>query len=341
MAIKKFTTLGRVLWVSRDRLYKAIGRHLYYSNNDGEDWSLVASLPFSNLKSLSILTDTSARLCRTGFHHLNVLDNGSLLVFANQSIYLLEKKSSRFNYVGSMRSSKPLVVSVQGNTIVYGEYTRNAKRKPVPLYKSDDAGLTWYCVHQFEDIRHIHGVFFDKFSDKYWITSGDSDLESCIWRTDRNFSKFEKVLSGSQKYRAVQLSFDPEFIYFGSDAPHEANHIYRLSRENGRVDRLMEVGAPVFFGTTISNHYFFSTAIEKSTYMDIESANLWSSKGGSDWQCVFNLKRSLLPLRIFQNGQILFPSGPGDDKNLWFWSIATSGNNKNNREKNNEKEKAV
>ena len=28
--------------------------------------------------------------------------------------------------------------------------------------------------------------------------------------------------------------------------------------------------------------------------------------------------KNALPLRIFQNGQILFPAGPGDEKNLWF-----------------------
>ena len=331
MDFQKNITLGRVLWVSKDVIYKSIGRNLYYSNDMGVNWKLRARLPMTDLRSVSLFSNILSRLLRSGFYHLHVLDNKSLLVFANRSIYLLKQDSTSFKYVGPIRSSKPLLISVHEDVIVYGEYTRNVERTAVPLYKSDDAGVSWFIAHTFKDIRHIHGVFFDRFSDKYFITTGDSDEESSILMTDKDFLKFEKLLTGSQKYRAVQLLFDPNFIYYGSDAPDTANYLYRLSRNSGQLECLSEVGAPVFFGAKVLDYYFFATAIEKSSYKNINVANLWHSKNGLDWKCAFSLRRSFLPLRIFQNGQILFPSGHGDDENLWFWSLATSGDNQSYR----------
>ena len=336
MDFKKNTILGRVLWVNKNIIYKSLGRSLYCSEDNGASWKFRASLPISNFKSLALFNNILSRFFRAGFHHLHVFDDNSLIVFGNSGIYQLKDKESRFSFICSMKSSKPLIISVNNDTIMYGEYSRNKDRKPIPLYLSDDRGLTWKIIHTFKDIRHIHGVFFDKYTNQYWITTGDSDKESSIWRTDINFSHFEKVLTGSQKYRAVQLIFDPLFIYFGSDAPDEANFIYRFCRETKIVESLCQVDAPVFFGTRIKNQMFFSTAIEKSSYKTIRSANIWSSKDGKVWTNSIRLNKSKLPLRIFQNGQILFPAGPGDEKNLWFWSIATEGDNRSYFSKLNE-----
>jgi len=331
MNCQKFNTLGRVLWVSKDVIYKSIGRNLYYSNDKGLRWRLRACLPMRSLRDVSLFSNVLSRFFRTGFHHLHVLDNHSLIAFANKSIYLLGPDSISFQYLGAISGSKPLCISVHKNVIVYGEYSRNVNRNPVPLFKSEDAGLSWFIPHTFEGIRHVHGVFFDKFSGKYWITTGDSDDESSIWIADQDFLKLEKVLTGAQKFRAVQLLFDPHFIYYGSDTPDGENHLYRLSRRTQRLECLSEVGAPVFFGAKAHNHLFFSTAIEKSSYKTIDSAKLWHSDDGIKWNCIVSLGRSLLPLRIFQNGQILFPAGPGDDENLWFWSLATSEDNQSYR----------
>ena len=336
MDFQKFKTVGRVLWVSHEVIYKSIGGNLYYSDDKGLHWKLRASLPLRSLMSVSLFSTTLSRLFRTGFHHLHVLHNKSLIVFANKSIYLLGQDSTSFQYVGPIKCSKPLCVSVHEDAIVYGEYSRNVNRSPVPLYKSEDAGLSWFVAHTFEGIRHIHGVFFDKFSDKYWITTGDSDEESSIWMADKDFSTLERVLTGAQKFRAVQLLFDPHFIYYGSDTPDGENHLYRLCRRTQKSECLNEVGAPVFFGTMVLNHIFFSTAIEKSNYKAINSAKIWHSVDGKKWDCIVSLGRSLLPLRLFQNGQILFPAGPGDNEYLWFWSLATSGDNRSYRVKLNQ-----
>ena len=331
MDYRKFRTPGRVLWVSKDIIYKSIGRNLFYSEDTGLSWKLRSRLPMTSFRSVSLYNSILSRFFRAGFHHLHVLDNNTIIVFANKSIYLLGPDSDYFQYVGAIKGSKPLCISVHEGVVVYGEYSRNVNRMPVPLYKSDDGGLSWFVPYTFEGIRHVHGVFFDKHSGKYWITTGDLDDECSIWTADQDFSRVEKVLTGAQKYRAVQLLFDRNFIYYGSDTPDGENHLYRLSKRTRRLECLSSVGAPVFFGQKAINHLFFSTAIEKSSHKNIDSAILWHSDDGMRWDCVASLGRSFLPLRIFQNGQILFPAGPGDDENLWFWSLATSEDNKSFR----------
>lgn len=327
MSLIKFSTVGRVLWVSKDVIYKSIGRNLYYSKDNGLNWFLRAKLPLSSFYTLCMFSTVLSRFIRAGFHHLYVLKNKSILIFANKSIYLLEKNCSSFKLASPIRSPKPLCISVHENTIIYGEYSRNKNRNLVSVYRSQDGGVSWSVIHKFEGVRHVHGVFYDKFSKKYWITTGDTDKESSIWIADKDFLNLKKILTGDQKFRAIQLLFDPHFIYYGSDSPHRENHIYRLSRKTKKLDSLKNVGAPVYFGSTFLDHFFFSTAIEKSKHKIIKSAKIWHSKDGTKWKDIVHLGRSFLPLRIFQNGQIIFPAGPGDNKNLWFWSLATLGDN--------------
>ena len=188
MNCQKFRTLGRVLWVSKDVIYKSIGRNLYYSEDKGLRWRLRACLPMTNLRGVSLFSNVLSRLFRTGFHHLHVLDNNSLIVFANKSIYLLEPDSNYFQYVGAIRGSKPLCVSVHKDVIVYGEYSRNVNRIPVPLYKSEDAGLSWFVAHTFEGIRHVHGVFLTNLV----VNIG---LQQAIWTTNVPYGWQIRILS--------------------------------------------------------------------------------------------------------------------------------------------------
>src|SRR5699024_7348659 len=115
------------------------------------------------------------------------------------------------------------------------------QREPVYVWAGSLEGTQWEPAWRFEDVRHVHGVFHDPYSSSIWVTTGDTDHESAIWNTGDSFQTLQRVAGGSQQYRAVQLLFTPEYIYWGSDGPDVINHLYRLNRNTGAVETLVSV----------------------------------------------------------------------------------------------------
>jgi hypothetical protein len=151
--------------------------------------------------------------------------------------------------------------------------------------------------------------------------------EAGIWRTDDSFATVHKVAGGSQQMRAVQPLFTKDYVYFGSDTPHEINHIYRMDREGKMIEQLAAVDSSVFFASRVGQSLFFSTTAEPSVVNETRFASIWRSEDGINWRRWMSFKKDLLPKKYFQHGQILFPNGPGDGQHLWFTPFATEDHN--------------
>lgn len=211
----------------------------------------------------------------------------------------------------------------------YGEYRRNSERSPVHVWKWQKGDLNWLPVWRFEGIRHVHGVFHDPYTDAIWVTTGDTDVEAGIWRTDDGFSTLHQVAGGSQQLRAVYLLFTEAHLYFGSDAPDEQNHLYRMNREGGNIERLQAaVGGPIFYGCKVANSLFFSTVVEPGSVNTSRLAEVWRTDNGSDWEKILEFEKDIWSMKYFQYGQVLFPTCPGDGKHLYCMPLATKGHGK-------------
>jgi len=211
------------------------------------------------------------------------------------------------------------------DSLYFGEYFGNPDRQAIHIYGSQDGGRHFETVYTFPPgtVRHVHGVFADPYSDLLWVTTGDTDEESAIWITDDRFGHLERVVGGTQRHRAVQLLFTERFVYFGSDTPLERNYLYRLERESGRVKCLQTVQGPVFYGCKVGDVLFFSTVVEPSSVNVERHACLWGSPDGNSWQCLAKFRKDFWPMKLFQYGQILFPSGENNTGRLWFTPFAT------------------
>jgi len=202
--------------------------------------------------------------------------------------------------------------------ICYGEYRGNSRRTPVHIWGSHDEGRSWEPVHEFRDVRHVHGVHYDEWTESFWVTTGDDDEESAIWRTVDRFRTIERIAGGNQQRRVVQLVFARDHVYFGSDTPRERNHLYRLHRDTGRIERLHPVDSSVFYGCRVGRHLFFSTAAEPSEVNPTRRIAVWHSEGGEEWHPLRSYASDLLPSRLFQYAQVTFPAGPGDERHVFF-----------------------
>lgn len=316
---------GRVLYEDGDILYIALNNTLYISIDQGESLTKIYSFPsHSIIDKVGYLHPLLGRLLRKGLHHLSVDKDGTLGLLYNKRTAILS--NGKLIYDESIVGSRPLSFEVVENEFVFGEYRSNPKRSEIGIYGlSLEKALNKKA--SMSGIRHIHGIYYDNFTSKIWITTGDNDDEATIYISDLNFKNIHKVIYGSQQTRAIKLLFTEDYVYFGSDAPEEINYLYRINRMTCRVEQLQQVGSSVFHGTKVGDWLFFSTAIEPSKANKTKYAEIWASPNGKDWKCIVRLKKDIWSSRYFQYGQIFFPSSTSSQTALWFSPFALQYSN--------------
>lgn len=318
---------GVVHWIQGETVLASRRNRIYQSIDSGNQWTVLLSLPVATVPWVESATRLTRRLFRAGIHHIGRAGE-NLVIMAFRSIYCYNLKTMRLleDNIVDIPGSRPLKLCKASESILYfGEYRANKTRKPVNIFGSMDGGLHWQPVYQFESVRHIHGVFYDPYSNAIWVTTGDKDDEAGIFVTENHFRTLERVIGGNQQTRAIQLLFTDDYVYFGSDTPLENNHIYRLSRHSGGVEMLQEVEGSVFHGCKIGDKLFFSTACEPSAVNRSRDVVVWTSNDGVRWRRFLSVRKDRWPMKLFQYGQILFPNGDGPNDTLWLTPFATRG----------------
>ncbi|MDD9174892.1 hypothetical protein PVK63_09375 [Aliivibrio sp. S2TY2] len=288
---------------------------IYINNGPGSAFTEYYKIKVNFFVAFLLNFEFLTRLFRLGCSKVISIEDGFFIVF-NKSCYVVKNRKLWFK--SSFIGSRPLVWAYDGYNIYYGEYTSNPERKPVSIYRLSLDEYKWDKINTIPWIRHIHGIHFDKYQNCFWITTGDSNSESFVFRS-KNLIDLEVVLSGDQQARVVELVFDESFIYFGSDTPNESNFIYSLDRKTGKLSKLFEVGSSVFHGYKTANDIYFSTVIEPSEHNKAKSSQIWSVK---QRKVVYSSKKDMLSMRFFQYGQFFFPVSNGNSNYLIFTPLA-------------------
>ena len=112
------------------------------------------------------------RLLRRGIHHLSVTPEGLGVVFANnESFSVYEGKVAK---LGENTGSRPLAVcQVDGSFLLRANIEEIRNAPPHTSGKWQKGKQKWAAVWEFDDIRHVHGVYFDEYTDSIWVTTGD------------------------------------------------------------------------------------------------------------------------------------------------------------------------
>jgi hypothetical protein len=305
---------------------------LFVKKSGEADWQPLATLPLHSMKSLAARNRLAARLFRAGVDHV-IVHRGTPVILACGHVFQCDVQARRATLVGRISGSRPLAVaSTRTGRIYYGEYRHNVDRKPIRVWCSEDGGSVWSVVWTFNCIRHVHGVFEDPYSDAIWVTTGDTDDECGIWRTDDCFQSLHRVAGGSQQTRAIDLLFTSSAIYFGTDTPTERNFIYRIPREGGVPEKLVTVEGSVFHACQAGKYLLFSSACEPSTVNTERTATVWASADGTHWRRVASFRKDWLPMRLFQYGQVYLTGKSGSDSDVvWVTPFATIEHSKSYR----------
>lgn len=270
------------------------------------------------------------RFMRAEITGLYILPNGNSLAIAKKGFFLQKHGSKRFEKVFSMpRGSKPLNICIapSGN-LYFGEYFQNMEKTVVHIYCSKDNGQTWNVAYTFADgnINHIHGLFFDPYTNYIWVATGDRENECIIGYTEDEFKTFTEVFRGGQEYRTCQLFFYKDFIAFGTDTQYQQNVIKKFDRRTLEITELQKVQGSVIKGGQVGDVAFISTTVEPSDVNTDKWAHLWVTKDGLHWEEKYKAKKDWLP-SIFQFGTFEFPQYYGIEKleRLYFSGRALKG----------------
>jgi hypothetical protein len=320
---------GLIRHSSDNRLYRSRGDRIERSVDGGITWLLIQRLPGRFRDKVLCMNRFLMRASRlTRMQLLEVSDNQFVIVW-NGNTYYLDGDKGLIEHTGQMRARTSLKACFGEGLLFYGEYIRNGgefgeKRLPVHIYCSGDYGRSWSIAYAFSNVRHVHGVYYDPFSRGFWVTTGDRDNEAGLWYTSRRFADLDLIVGGSQIFRIVEPLFSMDYVLFGSDSPTQPNHIYRFCRKSGNVERLQSVSGTVFFGHHTRAGYLFGTTVEPMSRSSGLNAEVWFSKDGNDWSRIAKFRKDRCPMRLFQYGQVSFPSGPGNHSSVWVSPIATS-----------------
>lgn len=323
-SISRLMLKEKVLAVDSDRQLVCRG---YTIKNPSCEGSQILDFKYGFLSKINFLR----RLFRAEITGLYKLPNGEKLAIVKKGLFLQTKGKNHFEKVFPIpRGSKPLNLCIPpSGKIFFGEYFQNIKKQAVNIYCSEDNGQTWHIAYTFEagKINHIHGLFFDKYTNRIWVVTGDRENECIIGYTEDEFKTFKEVFRGGQEYRTCQLFFYKDFIVFGTDTQYEQNVIKKFDRQTLEITELQKVQGSVIKGGQVGDVAFISTTVEPSDVNTDKWAHLWVTKDGLHWEERYKAKKDWLPATLFQFGTFEFPQYYGIEKleRLYFSGRALKG----------------
>ena len=243
-------------------------------------------------------------------------DKQVLVIINDGNVYYYDKQKKILQLTLKLKQCKQLlknsICETKNGELFFGEYGQNKKRLPIPIYKSTDKGKSWKIVYNIEakKARHVHGCFWDNFENKIWILTGDFKDENHFICVDKEFKKIEWIGDGTQKFRACNLFFEENYIYWITDSELEKNYLYKLKRENRKYLRLQPFPGPVWYTKKINeNNYLASITCEKGPGSHPNYGFIYHSKNLEKWNKVMVLEKDFWPKKYFKNGVISFSDG--------------------------------
>jgi len=274
------------------------------------------SLPESRLEKAISGLRILRRLLRTDKSNcvLNQTKDG-LAIIKNKKLYFYDLSTKSLSLTGHLRQSRNVLhqgFCVTDKGIYFGEYGANKAREPVPIWRSLDGGRSWQIAHQLSDpaIKHIHGIYKDKYSDSLWITTGDFPGECFLYEAPgEDFSRIERHGDGSQPWRAVSLIFQRDSICWAMDSQLQTSTLVVFDRVSGDIVQGQAFPGPVWHCKDLQGCYLLQSSVEIGPASTSRFAHLYFSEDLRNWTCIAKFKKDRWPMRFFKFGVLSFADG--------------------------------
>ena len=239
-------------------------------------------------------------------------------------------------------TNNPLSLCIaEDGTVFYGEYSWNTNRDAVGIYSRENGKWMQYCAFPKHSVRHIHSIMDDPIRNCLWVFTGDADQESGIWMIDKSTREIKPFLVGAQTYRACYGFINETDIVYATDTPLQENAIYKVNIQTKSVTKLYDMPGPCIYGKTYEEqglkYHCFATSVEPDASLKGMRYRLTYKlgKGVKDRQShiimvcddgccteVFKGKKDILPMWLFQFGNIQFPDAAMKDGKIMITPTA-------------------
>ncbi|MDC0083071.1 hypothetical protein OAI64_02510 [Schleiferiaceae bacterium] len=251
------------------------------------------------------------------------LSAGHLIIIRNGFVYSYDFSTHLLKKTLKLKQCKYILhqsmCEVPNGDLYFGEYGMNPDRNEVNVYRSKDNGRSWHVVYTFlpGKIRHIHGCYYDKYSQSIFTLTGDFEGENLIQISDLDFEHNKVLGDGSQSYRAVNLVFNETEIHWMMDSPLEKSFQFKYNRDSGEISKLDFFNAPIWYLKRLDDGFYLAgSSVEKGEGVLTNKACLYLSKDLVNWEIVKEFKKDIWPMPYFKWGVMAFSVGKQTTKNF-------------------------
>lgn len=278
-----------------------------------------------------------------GLHHVCVMPSSHLIALYG-GLYRFDLSDEfrpaqrvveydRLGFDSPLKSG--IAVHEKTGNFYFGEYI-NGKKRNIRICRVSNRGKNVDIVYDFpkNSMQHIHGIFYDRFRNRLWITSGDRDHECVIHYTDNEFETLKELGGGDQSWRAVSVIPTENHLVWGSDAGKDApvdaiNKVYTYDLKTGQRSEVAVIGNPAYHSArSSSGKIYLGVNFESGRKQDTpEEAALW--RGDSNSLESWNAIRSFpfTPGKVHscsKYGYVYLPSGEVPDNYLVYAALNVS-----------------
>lgn len=321
-----------VEWAEPGNYYLSRQNRIYHATSLTPPFKEIGRVDAPFWKSLAASFRPFQRLLRFMVYNVIPLANGEVFVTFDKTVGVL--RDGKYKTLGGLaRPCRVLragcAVDHDGN-VYFGEYLANDERGPMRIYKYAPGSNALETVHTFpaRSIKHIHGVYYDKFTDSIYCLTGDADYECRILKTNDGFQTVEVVGSGDESWRAVSILFDTDSLYYGTDAEFRDNQIVRVDRKTLERTTLGDVSGTVFYSKKLGDDLFFTTTAENAPSQKENVAAVWHVSQDSHCFKLASYEKDPWHGGLFMFGTIHFPFVNAETDCLYFSLVGVNGDNK-------------
>ncbi|GIU82018.1 MAG: hypothetical protein D6687_01175 [Acidobacteria bacterium] len=326
-----------VEWAEPGNFYLSRKNELFHSTTLKPPFEKIAVIDAPLWKQIASKSRLIQRLLRFMVTNVIPLGNGYLFVTFDKSVGIVSDGKFR-PLKGLVRPCRVLrsacAIDKQGN-IFFGEYLANEERGEMRIYKYPRGSDTLEVAYVFppKSIRHIHGLYFDHYTDSIFCLTGDKERECKILRSFDEFKTVEVIGQGDETWRAVSILFDRNYFYYGTDAEFRTNQIFKVNRKTLERISLGEVNGTVFYSKKLGENLFFATTAENAPSQTENVATLWCINKNETCQKLISFKKDIYPPTLFMFGIIHFPFVNKLQNELYFHLVGVKEDNQTFRVK--------
>jgi len=311
-----------VEWAEPGNFYLSRRNVLFASADLVPPFKKVAVINAPGWKQLASNFRLAQRLLRFMVTNVVPLENGEIFVTFDKSVGVI--RNNKYESLGGLvRPCRVLrsACAIDGRGDIYfGEYLANDERGEMRVYRYKPGGHSLEVAYAFppNSIKHIHGIYFDKFSNSLLCLTGDNAAECRIIRTRDGFDSTETIGEGDESWRAVSILFDEQAMYYGTDAEFRENLIYGLDRASLERKTLGEVSGTVFYSKQLGDDLFFATTAENAPSQSENVAAIWHISPEGTCEKLTQFHKDRWHGTLFMFGTIHFPYKNQSDCELYF-----------------------